>query len=517
MYIFDCLYGKIEFEDKVYQCMLTPEMQRLREVRLGNVNSIFLTGSANINRFEHSIGTAYLAQVNAQANLAACCKKEKDNFIRAALFHDLANGPFGHSYEYILEKQGFVPEKSIGSVIIGKMTGSHRKTASLEPIYFGQMNNIKNILNRVDIEMIDEIVGGKNEKFSKLISDRIDLDNIDNVFRMAYHMGINFDKQAPLQLAKGIICKNNKVYFKEAAVPYLYEWYSIRSDVYKLLLYNPQDFAAKCMLAEAIDLVLEEAPEKIKWNFTDSELIRAIKDVGEIWTDCDVKIKYIESADYPIEEVGEALLKPELVKKVLRECYNIPVPDNAVVECKFQGKCIEIKFYNTIYIFKKDCLYKHTRVCIKPAQIVTRLMCGDLYQCIAIYKTTNLECYDVFSELSKRQVLEYECSNYVEEQLKDKNYSVSFHAIVDKNKTNRQLDISLESGEEFYIGKSTSEVLIGVFLKSPFYGMAKRKAISKRKREELSNCICAFLEKYGISDIVECELYNEVDTIGKRN
>lgn len=64
MYIFDCLYGKIEFEDKVYQCMLTPEMQRLREVRLGNVNSIFLTGSANINRFEHSIGTAYLAQVN---------------------------------------------------------------------------------------------------------------------------------------------------------------------------------------------------------------------------------------------------------------------------------------------------------------------------------------------------------------------------------------------------------------------------------------------------------------------
>ena len=54
MYIYDCLYGKIEFDDIIYKCMLKPEMQRLREVRLGNINSLLLTGSANCNREEHS-------------------------------------------------------------------------------------------------------------------------------------------------------------------------------------------------------------------------------------------------------------------------------------------------------------------------------------------------------------------------------------------------------------------------------------------------------------------------------
>ena len=64
MYILDPLYGKIEFSQLIYKCMLSPEVQRLREVRLCNINSLCITGSANINRFEHSVGTAYLASIN---------------------------------------------------------------------------------------------------------------------------------------------------------------------------------------------------------------------------------------------------------------------------------------------------------------------------------------------------------------------------------------------------------------------------------------------------------------------
>jgi hypothetical protein len=44
-----------------------PEMQRLRDVRLSNINSGTLTGAANISRFEHSIGTALLAGRTAKA------------------------------------------------------------------------------------------------------------------------------------------------------------------------------------------------------------------------------------------------------------------------------------------------------------------------------------------------------------------------------------------------------------------------------------------------------------------
>ena len=81
MYIYDCLYGEMDFDKIVYQCMLTPEMQRLREVRLGNINSLFLTGSANINRFEHSVGTAYLAKINVEYNNKQLTKQEKNKLI----------------------------------------------------------------------------------------------------------------------------------------------------------------------------------------------------------------------------------------------------------------------------------------------------------------------------------------------------------------------------------------------------------------------------------------------------
>lgn len=515
MYIYDCLYGKIDFDKIIYQCMLTPEMQRLREVRLGNINSLFLTGCANVNRFEHSVGTAYLAKINVEANLNKCSKKDKDNFILAALFHDMANGPFGHSYEYIQEKKGFIPERNIGSVIEGKKTGSHKKQATLEPIYLGEVNGVRRLLKTDDIECINGIVSGENEIFSKLISDSIDLDNIDNVFRMAYHMGIDFNKQIPILLAKGLICRNNNVYFENSVIPYLYEWYEVRSRMYQMLLYNPQDFAAKCMLAEVMDVTLMKRPEKIKWYFTDSELIQSIRALGEEWIDSRVKIKYIENEKYTIEELDELLTKPELVKDILETCFHISVSDSATISYGYKRERIDIIFYNTTYMYENKCLYKQIKTCINPSQIVTRMMCGDLYQCTGIYKTTHLQCYDMFCDYDRRQEFERECNSVLDKIINDKDYIITFHAIIDKNKTNRQLNIRTLSGEEFNIGKPTKDVLIGVFIKSPSYGMAKGKVLSRKRKEQLESCMLGFFKEKGIEDISICKLYNEVELLGK--
>lgn len=101
MYFWDALYGKIEFNSLINRCIMSPEIQRLREVRLCNINSLCITGSSNTNRFEHSVGTAYLAAVNMEASAQSYLKlnkNAKETFIIAALLHDVANGPFGHSY-----------------------------------------------------------------------------------------------------------------------------------------------------------------------------------------------------------------------------------------------------------------------------------------------------------------------------------------------------------------------------------------------------------------------------------
>ena len=124
MYIYDVLYGKIDFSPMIWKCLFTPEVQRLREVRLCNINSLCITGSSNINRFEHSVGTAFLAQYNVLINRSKYIthEHELDLFIVAALLHDVANGPFGHSYEYLMEKQGFVPEKGLKNICTSVVT-----------------------------------------------------------------------------------------------------------------------------------------------------------------------------------------------------------------------------------------------------------------------------------------------------------------------------------------------------------------------------------------------------------
>lgn len=512
MYIYDCLYGKIEFNKKILRCMLTPEMQRLREVRLGNINSLCLTSSANINRYEHSVGTAYLALVNERANKGKFGKENKDVFVYAALFHDLANGPFGHAYEYIVQKQGFIPEDSIGDVILGKMSGSHKKGSKLEPFYLGEPNEIGTVLNRQEIEALDEIVRGENVECSKILSDVIDIDNIDNVYRMAYHMGISIDKRIPIELAKGIVCEKNTIYFKDYVIPYLYDWYEVRSKVYKLLLYNPQDFAAKCMMTDVMDAVLEKEPSIIKWQYTDYELIEVLRGMKEeYWDDIYVPIMYIDANS--LDAIGEKLSDKNEARKYLEE-LGISVPTNAKINVSAKDDEIFVEFYNTEYCFTKECVYKKTRMCMNPSRIINRLMRGDLFACVGIYVSSNVKLYDVFSDYKKRRVIEMECNQYIEKALGEREFSVAFHAIVDKNKTNRQLEINIESGECLTIGHNTNEILIGAFLRNASYGIAKTGGFSEQKRKKVSGVVKAFLEFKGI-ECIEHKLYSEVECIGE--
>lgn len=323
MYIWDALYGKIEFSPLVYKCMLSPEVQRLREVRLCNINSLCITGSSNTNRFEHSVGTAYLAAINIEAAVQKhlkLTKKEKETFIIAALLHDVANGPFGHSYEYIMEKKGFIPEQGLGDVlgdVVSTGIGAHKNSSPFETIFFGKLRALTSILNGSQKEEVSQIIAGCHP-LSKLISDSIDLDNIDNVFRMAYHMGLDFRKEAPIKLAESMFIENGSVVFLQEAKTYLEEWYLVRQRVYKFLLLNPQEFAGKYMLTEAMDILFECISQgkaegrDIKWNYTDYQLMEELDLLKEKW----LKRKTFENDAIVLLDEAEMALHPRVQKKL---------------------------------------------------------------------------------------------------------------------------------------------------------------------------------------------------------
>ncbi len=287
-YIFDPLYGIIRFEEDIdnfiWKVITSPELQRLREVRLCNINSLYLTGGANINRFEHALGTLYLAYecINSWPPFNPITKKEQILLLLAALLHDIASAPFGHSIEYIESREGFSHEGGFEYIIFGEKGETYRyKSATLEPIFFGMPQNLLyKLINDVklteeDVKTIGKFIRGEG-RFGPLINGTMDLDNIDNVFRLAYHIGIVKSGKVPLELARSLWIENGKLTIHEDALPLVEEWCKVRKKLYSLLLLNPEEFAAKCMLTEAVEIAKAEKKISLNWYDTDYELLKKL-------------------------------------------------------------------------------------------------------------------------------------------------------------------------------------------------------------------------------------------------
>lgn len=544
MYIWDALYGKIEFSSLVYKCMLSPEVQRLREVRLCNINSLCITGSSNTNRFEHSVGTAYLAAINIESGIQKhlnLTKKEKETFIIAALLHDVANGPFGHSYEYIMEKKGFIPEQGLGDVLGGDVAstgiGVHKNSSPFETIFFGKLRALTSILNSSQKEDVSQIIAGCHP-LSKLISDSIDLDNIDNVFRMAYHMGFKFRRETPRKLAESMFIENGSVVFLQEAKTYLEEWYSVRQRVYKFLLLNPQEFAGKYMLTEAMDILFECISQgkaegrDIKWNFTDYQLIEELDLLKEKWLkrktllfeSIDIRevdrIKGVESKEEQrrlLKEYLDGLTLTVSIKEKGKtgESNKLLLSENFSYKIEEDGS-VTIKNRNMDFEINGSKLYKVVNIRYNTSQIISRLMTGDLYQCLMILETLDVSKYGNFLEYSKRITLEDELEAKIRSSKDFSRLSIGIHPILDINKTERQLKVLFKDmNDPVIIGNIASKkLLIGVFIKNEPYGLRHAKFSLGNKQNKLIDIVTEYFASYFENGAKVVPLYEEADEYG---
>lgn len=286
-YILDPLYGPIQLPEFLWRLACTPEVQRLREVRMCNINSLSLTGGANINRYEHAIGTTHLAMEclkNWPRLLPAELKRE---VVIAALVHDVNSAAFGHSVEYVFSTAGF-DHAELDETFLDKSAGGSKfayRRAQLQPVFFGLQAELPEFLSRDDLTRVAALVRGEGP-LGPLISGSLDLDNLDNVYRLAYHYGIIRDSTAALKLARMLWVEDGRLRVPEEAVDLLLEWREVRRKLYRFLLLNPDEFSGKCMLEEA--LFLGNRGGKLEYNWRDvdyqllSRLDRADADAQEV-------------------------------------------------------------------------------------------------------------------------------------------------------------------------------------------------------------------------------------------
>jgi len=509
-YIYDPLYGIIHLPQYIWNVLSCPELQRLREVRLCNINSLCLTGGANINRFEHSIGTCHLA-LECLANwppLNPLDERTQRQFILAALLHDIVNGPFGHSIEYIESKKGFDPEEAFKYVVLGTPDQSYEYwRAQLEPIFFSLQKDLVRRLPMEDIEAIGKIIGGKG-RLGQLINGNMDLDNIDNVFRLAYHIGIVRSGEVPLNLARSLFVERGKVVVKEKGVTQIQEWFNIRKKLYSFLLLNPEEFSAKCMLSEAVELAKLKPGFALTWHDTDYDLLVRLLNASPIRLE---ERGYLFAIDTTLENELSCGILSDKLKSVLEQ-KGLRLSSDAQLELVNGGwKIIDkAKDRTKCYVIEKKeqklKVYMKVLRSVDVREIIMNLVKGDLYGCVGIFSTAKTEKDTVFDDPNLRRELENGVSETVGRafQGRFRSVSIAFHLIKDMNKTERQVAIEMDNGEIATIGTSSKRYLIGAFFRNPqlnIHHVNDEPRIVGKIRKEIMTYLSTCLEDPAIEEV----------------
>jgi HD superfamily phosphohydrolase len=302
----DPMYGHVRLSESLSMLVQKPVLQRLRHVRLSNIDSIDIPSIANLSRFEHVLGVAHLAgSLGLRPSLNG---HELLVLDASALLHDWAITSFGHLVEEGLQYvgTGFDHEQRLRQIILG-ISHDELLGADLQ-ILVGRGAGIRDWArtlvghdnDQLLRDIMDHIRG--DGRLGRLIAGDIDIDNIDNVFRMAFHMGLDVDRDTPLLLAKAIVGTNEHTrepIFKGESEPDIQTWRTTRRQVYERLMLAERDFVGKIMILsttvkafQAGEIVIED------WKMVDHEFIARllgshVKDVketmqkwlaGELWS-----------------------------------------------------------------------------------------------------------------------------------------------------------------------------------------------------------------------------------------
>lgn len=164
----DPIHGYIEIQPSIEKLLDTKLVQRLRDVKqLGWTNLAY--PGANHTRFEHSLGTYYLAGRLA----SGLDPQERAEIEVAALLHDIGHGPYSHDCEDVIERY------------------TRRDHA-----------DVKFLLDRPEITAILEEQGMKpatiaahikgETRIGQIVNGTLDVDRMDYILRDAYYTGVSY-------------------------------------------------------------------------------------------------------------------------------------------------------------------------------------------------------------------------------------------------------------------------------------------------------------------------------------
>jgi len=249
--IYDPIHGYMSFPKKVVNVMDTPIVKRLKYLKqLGSCYEVF--PGASHNRFEHSIGVAYLAGKFID-KLELNCKSfiwSKEQIMIAGLCHDLGHGPGSHIWD-----NEILPIRNINSPFINH---EYRSKYMLEQLVCNQ----KVSLTHEDIVFIQELIEPTKEYTDipyHIIhhpKHGIDVDKFDYLQRDCYNIGLEYSWDY-IRLMNEAKIINNQIYYPKKLECHIYRMYDTRYRLHKEIFNHPVVKSIEYMMRDAILLADE--------------------------------------------------------------------------------------------------------------------------------------------------------------------------------------------------------------------------------------------------------------------
>ena len=264
----DPVHGYISLDPICFAVIDTHQFQRLRYLKqLGS--SYFVFPGATHNRFEHSIGTAWLA--SHLVKLLKCRQpylKIDDRDVRcvtlAGLCHDLGHGPFSHVFD-----NTFIP------TVKPDLTWSHEVASEmmLSALFDDLRQRTGFNFPQDEIEFIQDLIRGRprpncerNEKnflFHIVANNEngLDVDKFDYMARDTRNLGINstHDTSRILQAARVI---DDKICYDHKEVINIAELFHTRWSLHRRIYTHKASQAIEYMIVDA----LVEADKYLKFS-----------------------------------------------------------------------------------------------------------------------------------------------------------------------------------------------------------------------------------------------------------
>lgn len=244
-FIKDPLYGYVKISDDEKSVIDTKAFQRLRRIRQLS-GSEYVYPAANHTRFEHSLGTMYLAGFFAEQSMVELSEEEGRLLRLAALLHDVGHGPFSHVYEGLLVKYKGKTHEDMTKWII--------ENSTLADLLNGLGFDPKEVSA---LSVGEPRVRGK-PYLSQVVRSSVDVDKMDFIVRDSYHTGAGYGFVDVFRILYTMDVLDGNLAVDVKALSALETFLIARIESFRSIYFHRTSRAVQIMLLHAMEMARDE-------------------------------------------------------------------------------------------------------------------------------------------------------------------------------------------------------------------------------------------------------------------